>query len=257
MGIAEVRATAGISGNSSTITESLNRINQSLDQQLIAAIQQTRKFDLSARSDLDRLIEESAATGGGFVIQQLDYLLVVTVDDFQDHTEKATFSNLGQTVEKRVIRLSAIAKIYDTETGSILESISIGVENFDAKTQKAAETERGGKLSDSLITALSRDMAAKIAAGVTDIIFPAKVLAITGPQVTFNRGRETGVKIGEMWKVYAVGETLVDPDTGEVLGAEEVEIGSIRITAVLPKFSKGTVIDNFGIEQGQILRPQL
>ena len=38
----------------------------------------------------------------------------------------------------------------------------------------------------------------------------------------------SGVQVGQEWGVYAVGEELVDPDTGETLGAEEVRSIVVR-----------------------------
>jgi hypothetical protein len=39
-----------------------------------------------------------------------------------------------------------------------------------------------------------------------------------------------------------------------VLGKEEVEIGKVRITDVLPRMSKGEVIEDRGIAEGAIIR---
>jgi hypothetical protein len=55
-------------------------------------------------------------------------------------------------------------------------------------------------------------------------------------------------------RVFAVGKELIDPDTQEVLGKEEVEIGKVRITDVLPKFSKASILEDRGIAEGAILR---
>jgi hypothetical protein len=60
--------------------------------------------------------------------------------------------------------------------------------------------------------------------------------------------------VGQVWRVFAVGEQMVDPDTKEVLGREEVAVGRIKITDVLPKFSKAEVIEDLGVDKGAILR---
>ena len=71
----------------------------------------------------------------------------------------------------------------------------------------------------------------------------------------FNRSKDTGVKVGDIYEIFALGEAMIDPDTGENLGAEETLIGTIKVTSVLPKFSKGTIVgEDNGISKGQILR---
>ncbi|MEI9962924.1 MAG: hypothetical protein WDM76_17955 [Limisphaerales bacterium] len=50
------------------------------------------------------------------------YLLVATVDDFQDYFEKAVFEGTGRSATKRVFRFSIVGKIYDSTTGKLLES---------------------------------------------------------------------------------------------------------------------------------------
>ena len=86
------------------------------------------------------------------------------------------------------------------------------------------------------------------------MIYPAKVIAYTGDQVTFNRSAETGVERGQVWEVMHAGETLVDPDTGEVLGQEETSIGWVEVTDTTANFSKARVIQDRGIQRGDILR---
>jgi hypothetical protein len=90
---------------------------------------------------------------------------------------------------------------------------------------------------------------------VVDVLLPAKVLAVRDGQVTLNRGDGTGIAAGQVWRVYALGEALIDPDTGENLGAEEVAVGAIRITAVSPKTSVGEICgENRGVGKGCVLR---
>src|SRR5690606_17468879 len=101
---------------------SISRMRESLDGQLASSIQQTRKFTVLARSDADSLIEENAATGQSFSFGESDLTLVVTLDDFQDFTQTATFANLGKTATKRVVRFSAVAKLYETKTNKLVES---------------------------------------------------------------------------------------------------------------------------------------
>ena len=74
------------------------------------------------------------------------------------------------------------------------------------------------------------------------------------PSNGVNRGEGSGVAADQVWRVFAVGKELVDPDTQEFLGKEEVEIGRVRITDAMPKFSKASILEDRGIAEGAILR---
>lgn len=246
---------------------SLGRIIESLDSQLMDRIHATRKFEVVGRSDLDAFIKEQDLGASGNVdaktaakagkLAGAKYLLVATVDDFQDYVEKATFEGTGRQATKRVFRFSIIGKIYESSTGKLLESANFqtGNDEFKQIQEERNYSVKDGELSDEMMVAVSRTLAEKIANRVADVIFPAKVIAKRDNLVTINRGEGAGVSVGDIFNVFALGEELVDPDTKESLGREEVKAGKVKITEVTPKFSKAEVLeDTAGIATGAILR---
>jgi len=245
---------------------SLDRIVESLDSQLIDRINATRKFDIVSRSDVNEITKEQQFGASGNVDPKTaaqigkdlgaKYILTATVDDFQDYVETATFQSIGESATKRVFRLSVVGKIYDSSTGKLLESANFQTGN-DAFKQIQAERNysvKNGELSDEMMVAVSRNMAERIAIHVTDVIFPIKVLIKNDKEVTINRGEGAGVAVGDTFNVFALGKQLIDPDTGEKLGNQEVNVGKVKITEVDPKFSKAQVLEDTGIDQGAILR---
>jgi len=255
--ITKVKATPAILSNAAGAERrnSIDRMSQALDGQLIAAIQQTRKFTVLARSDADALIEESAASGQNFDFGKSDLALVVTIDDFQDFIQTATFPSLGITATKRVIRFSAVAKLYETKTNKLVETANFQEQNLDTEELLANSASTGGELSDGLLVALTRRMSEKIAERVADVAFPARILAKTGKVVTINRGDGTGIATGQLWEVFALGEELIDPDTGVSLGREEMSVGQVRIQRVTARTAQGEVSgEDLGIDRGAIVR---
>jgi hypothetical protein len=230
-------------------------MSQALDGQMISAIQQTRKFTVLARSDADALIEENAASGKAFAFTESDLTLVVTIDDFQDVTQTATFASIGKTATKRVVRFSTVAKLYETKTNKLVETANFQEQNLDTEELLPASSTDGGELSDSLLLALTRRMSEQIAQRVSDVAFPAKILAKTGKIVTINRGEGTGIAAGQLWEVFALGAELTDPDTGASLGREEMPVGKVRIQRVTPKTAQGEISgEDLGIDRGAIVR---
>lgn len=246
-------------------TTEMKRTLESLDNQLIDRLNSSRKFQVIARSDLEKLLREQQLVSSGnvnqndpnaaksFKIGGVKYLLVTSIDDYQDMTQSANLPDLGKTIHKRILRISAIGKIYDSTSGKLLESANLQT-TLTNITQLLSEVRVDGTLSDELSVNLARTLAEKIANRVADVIFPAKVLAKFDRQITFNRGDAGGVSLDQIWNVYAVGEELKDPDTGEILGRQEVLMGKAKVISVQPKTSTAELLEDRGVTVGSVLR---
>ena len=246
--------------------QELNRIVESLDSQLIDRVNATRKFDVFSRSDLADIIKEQDLGASGNVdaktaakagkLSGAKYLLVCTVDDFQDYYEKAVFEGTGRSATKRVFRFSIVGKMYDSSTGKLIESANFqtGNDAFKQIQQERNYSVNNGLLSDEMMVAISRSMAEKIANHIVDVIFPAKVLIKRDNTVTINRGEGGGVAEGDVFNVFALGEEMIDPDTKESLGHEEVKVGKVKISQVNPKTSLAAILEDTGIDKGAVLR---
>jgi hypothetical protein len=241
-------------------TLSAEQMSQSLMEQFINSLNATRKFQVVVRSDLKDLITDDDKSRAlnpdkqkGFNLAETKYLAVLTVDDYEDQTQRLEQKITNTTLTKRTIRLSLIAKIYETASGKLLESTSKSIASTDAQ-QTLNEASNDSEVTDSLVRTVVKDSADWAATQVADVIFPVKIIAKTDKTVTVNRGEGSGIAVDQVWRVFAVGKEMIDPDTKEVLGREEVEIGKVRIADVLPKFSRATVLEDRGIAEGAVLR---
>ena len=148
------------------------------------------------------------------------------------------------------MRVSCSIQIYDTTTGKLIESARF-------RGQDTSASREGSATGDgATLTKITDRLAADIVARIVDVIYPAKVAAKLGTQVTINRGEGAGVAVGQTWVVFGLGEEITDPDTGEKLGRNEAEVGKIRIARVTPKLSYGEATEDTGIAVGNIVRPQ-
>jgi curli biogenesis system outer membrane secretion channel CsgG len=255
--VSKVKANPSVlaSAEQANKTLSIARMLEAVDGQIISALQETRKFEVIARSDADALIEEAAAAGRSFDFGEADYLVVVTIDDFQDIVQTANFAAIGKTAEKRLIRFSVVAKIYDAKTSKLIESANFQEEAMDLSEQVSnITTDNNQSMTDGLLVGLTRTISEKVSNRVVDIAYPVRIIAKTGKIVTLNRGDGSDIAVGQMWEAFALGEELIDPDTGISLGREEVSVGTIRITRVSPKTSQAGIIDDFGIEKLGLVR---
>ena len=232
---------------------SLDRVVQSLDSQLMDRVQNTRKFEVIGRSDMSSILKEADFSGGNFQVSGVDYLLVTTVGDFQDYAETREFAALGKSASWRVIRLAVVGKIYDGKSGKLIESANIPIEVRE-QTENGANSLKNGDLSDSLLQQATFQAADTVAARVADVIYPARIVSKIDRQVTISRGEGSGVAVGQVWEVFALGEEMLDPDTGASLGREELKVGQVRISRVNPKTSQAEIVSDSGIDKGALLR---
>lgn len=267
LGIAAITPTASLAQTVAKLNKSLSmgRVVESFDNQLLDRFNATRKFQLVAVSDLKELVKKQELQHSGnydandpmlaalFKLAGTKYYVVSSVDDFADFSETLKSPGVELTQTKRLIRLSVVAKIYETSTGKVRETA-----NFQHSVKDIFEerpSTKDGNLSDELLVTISREMAEKVAVRIADVLNPVRMLGDKiDKQITINRGDGSGVAMDQIWHVFALGKELKDPDTGEVLGRQEVMVGKVKITNITPRLSTAEILEDTGIAEGAILR---
>lgn len=61
------------------------------------------------------------------------------------------------------------------------------------------------------------------------VIWQGSVAAVRNGQVYINAGFTAGVRNGDRFTVFRLGEDIIDPETGLSLGADETEVGEIEV----------------------------
>lgn len=245
----------------------LNQIVEGADPQLMTAIDGTRRFELVARADLPSVIKEQNLAESGNV-NTLDpqaakalqlagaaYLATVTIDNFQDVTERTVLpGQFGDSqAERRTIQIQGVVKIFNSTTGTLYRSTAVTL-NESAVDEVLAGVQQQGRKTNALIGKVTSLFATAAASAITESLAPAKVIGYTMGQITFNRTADSGVKNGQVWEVLAPGQEMVDPETGESLGSEEIRVGWARVTNAGPRFSSAQAIEDYGIDRGSIMR---
>jgi len=241
--------------------DTLQQALETLDTTLIDQANQSRKFEVVARKDsLKSILNEQdfgasgnvdpATAAQAFKLAGAQYLVLTTVTDFVMGNEAIKFEGVGASANREAVRISCSIQIYDTTTGKLIESARF-------RGQDANVSREGSATADGVsLTKITDRLAADILNRIVDVIYPAKVAAKLGTQITINRGEGAGVAVGQTWTVFALGQEITDPDTGEKLGRNEAEIGTIKITRVTPKLSYGEATEDNGIGVGNIIRPK-
>jgi hypothetical protein len=64
-----------------------------------------------------------------------------------------------------------------------------------------------------------------------------KIIKIDGTRAYINLGASSGIKVGDRFNVFSVGDALIDPDTGKKLGADEKQTGNGTVSDVQAEFA--------------------
>jgi len=80
---------------------------------------------------------------------------------------------------------------------------------------------------------LARVNSAAVPAGGVE----GKIIKVEGTKAWINLGSSSGIKMGDNFKIFNVGEALIDPDTGAKLGADEKQTGNGFVVEVQDKYA--------------------
>ncbi len=236
--------------------------------QLIEFLVKSRKFKVLNRTDIQRVLAENQLTdsvwakpGQEQMVGKLlvaDYLVTGTINRLEFAQVNQNIGITGERSQRITGTFKFQFKITSVKSGKVVAANQVIEKLTSAEVRRLipAAERRDWSLSDYKDYLFKR---ATIKAG-NDIlagIYPIKIVSVNGDTVMLNRGKGAGIEAGQIYTVFNQGQTVTDPDTGEVLGASEDEVGTIKISAVNPKFSSGKIITGAGtVATGAICRKQ-
>ncbi len=218
---------------------------------LVDALVNLRKFDVLEREDLKSLIKEIDFGESEYAdinkvvklgqMSGADYVVLPVITTLVVDRRRERVPYVGQTQEKVRAYFRTVVRTVDIKSSKIVASFPNEVE----RTTRIRERDSAAVVVADAICGMYKDASIKEAASIVDTAYPIKIVSIAGDDVIINRGRGAIVK-DEVLKVYATGEVMVDPDTKDNLGYNEAYIGSIKVTEVNEKISKGIVTERKG-----------
>ena len=214
------------------------------------AIAATSKFRVIERERLNTLVGEQARAKSGLLtsnrpgkmggFEGADYLIYGSITSVSASNK----ANMGATLlggmlagrnsnvscSNQLVTLGVDIKITDANSGEVKYVSRIN------ETQKSAAVCNGAAQVD--VGALLRSSAEKIATALVTAIYPIQIAAVQADgTIVLNYGEGT-VKPGQVLGVYAKGQAIIDPATGEAIGNDERKLGFIRITEINGRISR-------------------
>ncbi len=255
------------------------KIGSGMAEMLITALHETGEFVLLERKELsdiikeqdlgesERVTKETAAKIGELLGAQV--LVRGALTEFEEKVSRAGVG--GVLLKKRAgagltttsAHVACDLRMYDATTGVILEATSedasatsVGV--VLAGVLKSGNILGGGFSTKTPLGKATRGCIEKIVNTIVErmetVPWQAKIVKLSGGEVYISAGANAGIKKGEVFQVYRIGEELIDPDTGLTLGAEETYGGRIEIKKAEEKFAVATILEGEGFERGDVVR---
>ena len=237
-----------------------------IDRERLSAI--LREKDLSLSGDID---PKTAVKAGKLL--GVEYVIVGSVTEFGSVKSGASTGWLGgrlPSVDVGTNRFTAAidARAISTTTGEIIWADTARESTTDARVFVAGAG--GGAVDEAQADKVIRPVCALLAAslekgklttaglgGSADASgIAGKIARVDAGEIYINVGAEAGVQVGQVFQVVRKGKAITDPDTGEVLGADETKVGQVKITEVKgPRLSLCSAVSGNGFKAGDILKP--
>ena len=254
------------------------QVGSGMSDQLADALIQSGRFVVVERQTLTDVIGEQDLASSGRVskgkasartgkITSAQILIKGTVTEFQDGSSGGgsgiSFAGIKLGASGGETHVAVIIRLIDSTTGEIIASkrvegkakssgYEIGINfagvGFDNDSFKKSPI---GKTVQIVI-----DRAVVyIAKQLEELPFEGRVIRAKGKSLFVSAGQRNGTKVGDEFVVFSKGEELKDPDTGEILGFDEEEIGRVKITKVKKKFSMAKAVGRLGkVKVGDLIR---
>lgn len=251
-----------------------SRAGEAAQDMFITELVQSGKYSVVDRERLDALMREKNLSMSGDVdprtavqagkLLGVEYILFGNVTEFGEETTKAQVGwGLGVDVKRKKFIGALDVRLVDTTTGEILWADKARKEESNVKVFVMGSG--GGvddrRMFDKVLLPCVQELANKVAqlnlktsASVKGRV-AGKIAKVDGALIWINLGSAHGVAVGDTFEVYRQGEPIRDPDSGEILGADEELIGSLKVTTVKGKsLSECAVVSGTGFRPGDVVK---
>lgn len=276
VGVANIQVSAqNISCESYQKSDCNRDLSEGFRVMLETAVVKTGKMDVMERGQLDAVLAEQGlgqvgmTTSGGEMggLKGVDYLVYGTITKFgasQSGTSVNTSGfgsktkkvlGKGVSTSKVSTEMAVDLKVTDVKSGRIVIADTVGasVTSGEAFSIGGVQSAKG---SADPFADVQRIVAARISEAIITSRTPIKVIKVQKDGTLILNYGNVFFKPGDELAVFEVGESFVDPDTGETLGAEETELGLVEITRSESKFSRAKILgkEKFKVEAGSTLK---
>ena len=219
-------------------TKNVKKFESAFSTQLENYLTQTRRFAILDRKNMEEqsrelnfiakgektsvATEELAKIGNRLGV---DYLIVGMINK--------AYTSASKKKSKVSDKVKTIVNSY----------ASVNIRIIDVATTQIKFADTYEKSGGSSIEKVASRMVQNVGNIIVESIYPIRIISASTTQAVLGQGGKT-IKTGDIYKIYQLGEKIIDPYTKESLGREEIEVGAIEILTVRPKFSDARILES-------------
>lgn len=225
------------------------RLGAAVAETLTVELVKNKNYKVVERSKLKQILGEQYLAASGAVdlesnpvplgkLKGVDYLITGAVLKAEQSTQSMHipfFGGIGGSKTKTEIEISV--RLVDVKTGEIImaekatgDSSSGGASIGGIGSFHEFESSGYGEATKEAV----KNVVDKL-----NQMNPVEglVVKVDGDKVYIDLGRQDGVEIGQEFKIFVEGELIKHPVTGEIMGTDRIEKGTLKVEDVLTSMS--------------------
>lgn len=221
-------------GQSFFLDKSQDRIGKQALDILSNKLNETERFILLERADLDKVQKELEIAQSGTIKDSADYLIVGSVTEFgrKETGEVGIFSR----TKKQLAFAKVHIRLIDVSNGQIIYSEEGTGEAFsEAGTVMGVGAQAGydSAINDKALDAAITNLSSNIIENLLNKPWRSYVLAKEGEMYLVAGGKSQGIKMGEVFDVFENGKQVKNPQTNVTITLPGKKIAQIRVTSLV------------------------
>jgi hypothetical protein len=202
-----------------------SRLRAAFAANLSAQLSSSRQVKLSAREEsLGKLMKEwevseklgnpgtEASDGPG--VDKANFVATGRITDLIAQRETLVLGGEVAAAKWKML-IEASIELIEVSTGRKLEVLT-------QRAEKAGQSRGSANFTTLEIQEVNRELATQLAARMTDILSPIRIVAIRGDDFIIDRGKAASIKVGDRFTVLEPAEGSDDPDAAFPVGEASV-----------------------------------
>lgn len=221
-------------GQSFFLDKGQDRIGKQALDILSNKLNETDRFILLERADLDKIQKELDMAQLGVTKNSADYLIIGSVTEFgrKETGEVGVFSR----TKKQLAFAKVHIRLVEVATGQILYSEEGTGEAFsEAGTVMGVGDQAGydSAINDKALDAAITNLASNIIENLLNKPWKSYVLAKEGNMYLVAGGKSQGIKLGELFDIVENGKQVKNPQTNVLITLPGRKIAQIRVNSLI------------------------
>jgi curli biogenesis system outer membrane secretion channel CsgG len=217
-------------GNILLTDDNGNRLGKQAADILASRLEQTHKFIMLERQDIQE-VQQEATLKGGFQKVGADYLIIGSVSQFG----RSTKSEVGIFSRNKIQIATATVnvRLINTNTGEIVYSAEGSGEARSEANHVFGVGERADydtSLDDKAISAAISKLVSNIIENLLDSPWQAYIISAKNNQILITGGKSQGIQVGQKFTVMTKGEKVKNPQTGMFIQLPGKKVAEIEVT---------------------------